>query len=336
MKHLFTMLLALIAATASAKDFEVDGIYYNILSEDDRTVEVTKGPDKYKGDIVIPAEVTYDGSTYSVTTIGENAFYHCYDLTSVSMPSVTTIGDEAFSNCYDLTSVSMPSVTTIGDGAFYNCSDLTSVSMPSVTTIGDGAFERCFALTSVSMPASCTSIAGNPFQQCRSLEEIVVDENNPNFSSKDGVLYDKYMSTLIACPGKKSSIDMSSSVTTIGDGAFSFCRALTSVSMPSVTTIGDGAFYDCSDLTSVSMPSVTTIGFEAFDSCSALTSVSMPVATTIGDWAFNGCSALTSVSMPVATTIGEYAFYSSYALTSVSMPVATTIGVNMRFTLVMP
>ena len=114
MKHLFTMLLALIAATASAQDFEVDGIYYNILSEDDMTVEVIRRSGLNEGDIVIPEEVTYDGSTYSVTTIGENAFYHCYDLTSVSMPSVTTIGDEAFSNCYDLTSVSMPSVTTIG------------------------------------------------------------------------------------------------------------------------------------------------------------------------------------------------------------------------------
>ena len=306
MKHLFTMLLALIAVTASAQDFVVDGIYYNILSEDDRTVEVIKRPDKYKGDIVIPAEVTYDGSTYSVTTIG--------------------------------------------DGAFLDCSALTSVSMPSVTTIGGDAFRYCSALTSVSMPESCTSIVGNPFQECKSLEEIVVDENNPNYSSADGALYDKGKTTLIGWPAAEGDITIPQSVTTIGNSAFWACRALTSVEMPAVTTIGDEAFYSCNALTSVSMPEVTTIGESAFGSCSALTSVSMPSVTTIGgsafiicmslisvdmpsvttigDNAFRYCSALTSVSMPEVTTIGYGAFERCYALTSVDMPKATTIGDN--------
>ena len=325
MKHLFTMLLALIVATASAQDFEVDGIYYNILSEDDRTVEVTNGTDEYKGDIVIPEEVIYDSKVYSVTTIGSWAFSECDALTSVSMPSVTTIGYKAFMYCNLLKSVSMPSVTTIDDWAFYDCDALTSVSMPSVTTIGDRAFGGC-ALTSVDIPASCTSIAGNPFLGCESLEEIVVDENNPNYSSMDGVLYDKYMSTLIACPGKKSSIDMSSSVTTIGDRAFYFCRALRSVSMPSVTTIGEDAFDFCDALTSVEMPAVTTIGNSAFRYCNLLKSVSMPSVTTIGGAAFAFCEALTSVYMPSVTTIGNYAFRGCDGLTSADMPVATTIG----------
>ena len=229
MKHLFTMMLALIAATASAQDFEVNGICYNILSEDDRTVEVTSNYGSYAGDIVIPAEVTYDGSTYSVTAIGDDAFNWCESLTSVSMSSATMIGDWAFYYCNALTSVSMPSVVTIGENAFYTCSALTSVSMPSATTIGDYAFEYCYALTSVEMPeattigeyafadcsaltsiylpASCTSIDGNPFIECYALKEIVVNKDNPNFSSHDGVLYDKDMNTLIACPGSKSSID---------------------------------------------------------------------------------------------------------------------------------
>ena len=156
MKHLFTMLLALIAATASAQDFEVDGIYYNILSEDDMTVEVTESPYDYAGNIVIPAEVTYDGSTYSVTTIGENAFYYCDDLKSISMPSVTTIGDMAFYYCYALTSVEMPAVITIGNAAFCGCIALTSAEMPEATMIGDSAFYNCSDLTSIEMPAAET------------------------------------------------------------------------------------------------------------------------------------------------------------------------------------
>ena len=304
MKHLFTMLLTLVAATASAQDFEVDGICYDILSEDDKTVEVTENPNDYAGDVVIPGEVTYDGSTYSVTTIGNWAFYDCDALISVSMPSVTTIVDYAFTYCDALTSVEMPEVTTIGVQAFYSCS----------------------ALASVFIPASCTSIDGNPFSGCDALKEIVVDEDNPNFSSHDGVLYDKNVETLLACPGSKSFIDIPSSVTTIGDWAFDGCSALTLVSMPEVTTIGDWAFSDCSALTLVSMPEVLTIGGGAFDCCSALTLVSMPEVTTIGDWAFSECSALTLVSMPEVLTIGGGAFSYCYALTSAEMPAVTTIG----------
>ena len=263
MKHLFTMLLALVAATASAQDFEKGGIYYRVLSEDDRTVMVITEPDEYKGDIVIPEEVIYDSKVYLVTTIGDEAFYRCYALTSVSMPSVTTIGDEAF----------------------FRCSALTSVSMPSVTTIGNSAFYDCDALTSVHIPASCTSIGINPFAGCTALKEIVVDE-----------LYDKDKTTLIGWPTAEGEIDIMPSVTTIGEEAFGWSGALTSVSMPSVTTIGYGAFEICSALTSVSMPSVTTIGEEAFYRCYALTSVDIPAScTSIAGNPFQGCESLEGI-----------------------------------------
>ena len=179
MKLLFTMLLALIAATVNAQEFMVDGICYNILSEDDRTVEVAESPYGYSGEVVIPAEVTYDGRTYQVTTIGDYAFYYCSALTSVFMPSVTTIGDVAFGDCSALTSVSMPSVTTIGDYAFYYCSALTSVSMPSVTTIGDESFYYCNALTSLDIPASVTTIGKYAFSGCSSLTSVYCHWEQP-------------------------------------------------------------------------------------------------------------------------------------------------------------
>ena len=253
------MFMKLIAATASAQDFVVDGICYNILSEDDRTVEVTESPYGYSGDVVIPAEVTYDGSTYSVTTIGDEAFYDCA-LRSVSMPEVTTIGNWAFGRCDDLTSVEMPSVMTIGSSAFYDCYHLGSVDMPSVTTIGDYAFSLCDDLKSKSMPA-VTTIGSGAFESCNAL-------------------------TSVSMP----------SVMTIGYGAFSSCDGLKSIYMPSVTTIGEYAFNNCSSLIAVFMPSVTTIGVRAFWYCSALTSVDIPASVKmIGNYAFEGCSGLTSV-----------------------------------------
>ena len=312
MKLLFTMLLALIAATVNAQEFMVDGICYNILSEDDRTVEVAESPYGYSGEVVIPAEVTYDGRTYQVTTIGDYAFNDCDALTSVSMPEVTTISEWAFRYCSALISVSMPKAIMIGEGAFNFCSALTSVSMPEVTTIGNSAFSGCFDLTSIEMP-SVKTIGDYAFNYCFALTSVSM----PSVTTiGDYAFY--YCSAL-------TSVSMPS-VMTIGDGAFTYCSALTSISMPSVTTIGEDAFNFCEALTSVEMPAVTTIGDYAFYYCSALTSVSMPSVTTIGEMAFGDCSALTSVSMPSVTTIGDYAFYYCSALTSVSMPSVTTIG----------
>ena len=123
-----------------------------------------------------------------------------------------------------------------------------------------------------------------------------MDENNPNYSSADGVLYDKDKTILIGWPTAKGNVDILPSVTTIGDWALAFCIALRSVSMPSVTTIGEYAFFSCDILKSVSIPSAITIGDNAFTYCSALTSVDMPASVTmIGDWAFSYCDGLTEV-----------------------------------------
>ena len=137
-KHLFTALLLLCSVgTATAHDFEVDGIYYNITNATNQTVAVTyKGTsysqfsNEYTGSVVIPESVTYSGITYSVTSIGGYAFYGCKSLTSVVIPnSVTSIGDSAFEGCTGLTSVVIPnSVTTIGRYAFLNCTGLTSIA----------------------------------------------------------------------------------------------------------------------------------------------------------------------------------------------------------------
>ena len=261
-----------------------------------------------------------------VTTIGNEAFLNCSSLTSVTIPnSVTTIGLRAFDGCRSLTSVTIPnSVTTIRECAFDSCYSLTSVKIGnSVTTIGDCAFRYCNSLTSVTIPNSVTTIGVGAFDGCRSLTSIDVASGNLNYSSKDGVLFDKNKSTLIQYPigNKRTEYTIPNSVTTIGSYAFDDCSNLTSVTIPnSVTTIGKYAFSDCSGLTSVTIGnSVTTIGGHAFSGCSGLTSVTIPNSvTTIGESAFSGCSSLTSVTIPNSvTTIGDYAFYSCSSLKDV-------------------
>ena len=169
------------------------------------------------------------------------------------------------------------SVTSIEMGAFCDCSSLTSIIIPdSVTEIGTVAFGGCSSLTSVIIPDSVTEIGLGAFGGCSSLTKIVVGENNPRYSSLDGVLFNKYQTTLIQCPGRKSgTYIVPDGVTSIGMVAFLKCSNLTSVIIPdSVTEIGMGAFGGCSSLTSVIIPdSVTSIGGRAFYKCDKLTDV---------------------------------------------------------------
>ena len=289
--------LFLSAASAHAYDFESDGIYYNVLSEEDRTVVVCRNLYTHSGSIIIPERVLHEGKTYTVTSIGYEAFENCDALTSVTFPaSLTSIGGEAFRDCDALTSVdlSSTSLTSIGDYAFSSCDALTSVdlSSTSLTSIGDYAFSYCDALTSVDFSStSLTSIGDEAFENCDAL-------------------------TSVAFPA---------SLTSIGSCAFNYCDALTSVdlSSTSLTSIGYETFSDCDALTSVSFPaSLTSIGYNAFYNCGALTSVDLSSTslTSIGNYAFWECEALTSVAFPASlTSIGNRAFRDCSALTNLTV-----------------
>ena len=316
----------------------------------------------------------------SVTIVGEGSFCYCTSLPSVTIPdSVTSIGDWAFSDCRSLTSVTIPgSVTSIGDRAFDCCTSLTSVtisgsvtsigkyafdccrSLTSVTicngatSIGDWAFSECSSLTSVTIPGSVTSIGEGAFSQCYSLTSINVDPANAYYASVGGVLFNKDQTTLVCYPaGRSGGYTIPSSVTSIGESAFSCCTSLTSVTICNgVTSIGDWAFKGCSSLTSVTIPdSVTTIGKLAFAWCYSLPSVTIPDSvtssigklafyccdsltsitignsvTSIGDDAFEGCTSLTTITIPNSvTSIGNYAFAGCTSLTSVTIPDSVTI-----------
>lgn len=166
---LFTILV-ITAVVANAYDFEVDGIYYNISGNNEAIVTydvIDKSNSNYSGDIAIPQSVTYNGTIYSVTSIGFAAFSDCSGLTSIEIPnSVTSIGYAAFQDCTGLTSIAIPnSVTSIGAHAFNGCTGLMSIDIPnSVTSIGAYSFSSCTGLTSIAIPNSVTSIGYGVFQ----------------------------------------------------------------------------------------------------------------------------------------------------------------------------
>ena len=176
MRKLFSLFLALLATTSLwAYDFQSGDLYYKITSSSaPYTVEVIDA-EWFITFPIIPEIVTYNGITYSVTSIGNHAFRECTSLTSVTIPnSVTSIGYKAFYDCSSLTSVTIGnSVTSIGDEAFALCFSLTSVTIPnSVTSIGDYTFEGCSSLTSITIPNSVTSIGRAAFERCSSLTSI--------------------------------------------------------------------------------------------------------------------------------------------------------------------
>ncbi|QRE11568.1 leucine-rich repeat protein [Flavobacterium psychrophilum] len=246
------LFLILIPFLGIAQDFTANRINYTITSSTAPfTVKVARNAN-FTGAAEIPETVAYNSENYAVTAIGESAFEHCNNLTSVTIPnSVTTIGNYTFVGCSGLISVTIPnSVTDIENGAFFSCSGLTSVTIPnSVTTIGDEAFADCSGLTSVTIPNSVTTIGDGSFAECSGLTSVTI----PN------------------------------SVTTIGDGSFARCSGLTSVTIPnSVITINRGAFALCSGLTSVTIPnSVTTIRENAFAGCSSLRTVNCHITSPL-------------------------------------------------------
>ena len=280
-------------------------------------------------DITIPS---------SVSEIGSGAFSRCSSLKSVTIPiGITKIYNNAFSDCLGLTNITIPnSVTEIGNGAFSGCEKVTSITIPSnVRTINDYAFAYCSRITSITIPSSVTSLGKHVFESCESLTNISVSSNNPNYSSVNGVLFNKNKTELIQYPTGSSltQYDVPNGVTTICDRAFGYCRKLTGVTISNtVTTIESFAFNACSGLVSVYIPnSVTSIGDSVFSFCKNLKNITIPSSVkSIGDYTFQYCSSLTNVSIPDSvTSIGSWAFEECSSLTNVTIPDSVTeIGNN--------
>ena len=334
---LFILLAVLLPATAVAYDIYLNGIYYNINGNEVTVTSSGTSNINYSGSVIIPSFVTYGSQTYTVTSIGNRAFYMCKNLTSITIPSsVTSIGNSAFSDCNGLTGIEIPnSVTSIGEWAFSSCIGLTSVSIPnSVTSIGDSAFQGCSGLSNIEIPNSVFYIGGSAFDGTLWLE------NQPDGLIYIGLVAYKYKGVM----PEGTSLTIADGTLGIAGSAFYGCSGLTSISIPnSVVSIGSTAFHRTSWLEKQpdgvvyaglvayeykgDMPEGTSITLEegtlgiasgAFFLCGNLKSVTIPNSVTnIGGWAFTYCYGLTNVIIGSSvTTIGDNAFFDCQCLTS--------------------
>lgn len=301
-----------------------------------------------------------------VTSIGNYAFSGFSSLVSISLSdNINSIGEYAFSWCTSLNSIIIPSgVTSIGYNAFGNCTSLTSVSISSgVISLGNNLFFSCWSLKSVTIPSSVTYLGSNLFDYCSSLENIFVSEDNLNYSSDNGILYNKDKSELILCPIKKNGdYVIPSNVVKIDDAAFQY-TSFTSIVIPSsVTSIGSNAFVGCRYLTNITIPSgVTSIGIKAFNQCSSIQNITVSEnnlyysstdnvlfnkdkteliyavntingsytipnsVSIISGYAFSSCKLLTNILIPDSiTTIGDNAFEGCSLLTTITIPSSVT------------
>ncbi len=280
-KFLFLTLALMMSLFAmAATDFEVDGICYGILSEDELTAEVVYNNGAYEGDVTIPARVTNDGKTYTVTALHNQAFFQCTNLYAVSIPAtVTDLGQYTFSGCTNLASVELPEgLTTIPNGAFYGCTALSAVTLPSsVEAIGDYGFSNCSSLKQINMPSALTWL-GKAALMGTALEEFDVPQGVTELSPyvlalttnlSKVTLHDGLIAIReCALQGNTTikTIVLPTHLEVIEASAFAQCIALEDITIPDgITALPEKCFYNDMDLKRIVVGSgVTSIGADCF------------------------------------------------------------------------
>ena len=356
MKKIFTTLLCmLMVGGVWAYDFKVNGIYYNVTGNSaNPTCGVTFDTDAYNtysGTINIPESVTYNGTTFTVNSVCDYAFYKCSGLTAVNfpstiesigkyafagnnttwdnntannqimnlyIPSVKKIDDYAFNLAKTLQTVYSPKLESIGEYAFNYCTNLSSISLESVTSIGIFAFYYCENLVSADMP-KITKLERATFSHCSRLESVTCPELT--------IIDDYYIHT-------DASISYNY-------GAFAYCIGLKEIIFPKLTKIGQITFYTCSSLEKAELPNLTSFKNDngwyaysppivgAFCGCIKLKKIIIPKVSEFYNSPFYGCSSLESIELPSlesSSSTYKYPQYWFYGCTSLK---SVTLGKNL-------
>lgn len=322
-----------------AQKVQIGDLYYN-LDATNQTAEVA-GLNLAIDSIDIPASVTYNSVTYSVTSIGYEAFWGYSSLSSISLPnSILSIGQEAFMRCKGLQSIEIPiNLTKIGSRAFHDCTGLKTVvwNAKKCADFKSAPFEsldnfvfgnevehipaylcaHLIKLTAINIPSSVTSIGNSAFEHCENVTYFDI----PNTITKLGT------GVFRGCINA-TSINILQNLTTIPEETFYGCNKLESIDIPSgIVSIGKSAFYACSSLKSINVPNtVTSIDAAAFQYCTGLTEFIIPTGiSTIASTLFCGCQNITTINIPNnITSISGSAFQSCDNLVKV------TIGENVK------
>jgi hypothetical protein len=258
-----------------------------------------------------------------VTKIGNQAFEFCSSLNILVLPAnIINIGQSAFQGCSGLANLSISgSNASIGDMAFFQCTNLANVTiLNGITNIGNSAFAYCSKLTNFAIPGSVISIGPGAFAACAKLAAINVAAQNGFYTSFDGVLFDKDMTSLLQYPaGLANAYTVPPGVTNIGYESFLGAHVITVALPKSLMSLGMDAFLDCAFLSSIAIPAgVTDIPDNAFAGCSSLTNVSLSAGlSSIAAVAFSAC-ALQNITIPGSVTnIGSDAFLNCVHLTNI-------------------
>lgn len=301
-KQLLLIVMMLLPMVANAYDIVVDGIYYNIVTKA-RTAEVTYGDEKYIGNISIPSEFEYEGNVYSVNSIGEKAFFGCWKLVEVNIPSsIIALGNNVFSECTGLKNVIIPqSVVSIGRSCF-TCSGIKEINIPeNVKSLGFAAFAGCGNLEKVYVDGYIENIDMNVFSACDHLKSVHIKDISKWCMNTfgDDLSNPLYFAHHLFINGEE--ITELTIPKTVGESVqgFAYCTGLKSVVIPNyITTIKHNAFFGCTGIEFVDFPqSLISIEGGAFAYCSSLTSISIPNSVTHIGGAFAGCTNLSMVSI---------------------------------------
>ena len=325
-------------SNAAIGDYFTVGDFTYLVNNDNQTVTLAFAP-YVSGQVVIPETVEYNGINYTVTIIGEGAFFENEGIiTDVTIPNtVTTIGNCAFSQCEGLKSIVIPnSVTIIGELAFHGCKGAESITLGnSVKSIGDMAFSGCSKVTSLTIPQSVTYIGYSAFSTCYALDAIYITDLAKwcqiDFFDSNPLVYAKH---LYLNGEEITDLVIPENIRTIKPYAFNGYKGLKSVTIPaSTTSIGWHAFSMCRNLES-SIIDEKNPKYDSRENCNAIidketnslfmgckNSIVPNSVTSIGAGAFSNCYGLTEISLPNSVSrIEESAFYDCLNLKDVTIP----------------
>jgi uncharacterized membrane protein len=341
-KNLSLAVFLVCTVCLSAQDVAtIGGVKYYLDSANSHATVMVQ-TSALSGDIVIAEKVSYNKKEYtvtkleggafsgqkiaavslpnSITSLGENCFNGCDQLTSINIPTgITSLEDNCFNGCASLTSMTIPQgVTSLGNNCFSGCSSLSGITIPDgVASFGEYCFSGCSVLTNITIPTSVSSLGKYCFDRCSRLASITIPDGVT--SLEDGCFFSCSNLTSVAIPH---------SVTSLGYSCFDGCSSLTGIIIPDgVTSMEDGCFSRCSHLESISIPgSVTYLGESFFNSCTSLTSVIIPEGiSSFGDYFFYKCSSLTGITIPKSvTSLGSNCFGKCTSMTSFDVPEGVT------------